>query len=144
MQLAFYQGRKRLTNRLIADLTGGPFSHVELILQHYPNGWALCVSASMMDGGVRVKLIKIGTPDWVVMTLNIDVSLEDAWAWFYQHSGAKYDYAGALRYRLPFLKQNPKKKYCSEAIAEILRLPKSNHPNGLYKDLQKNVTGYAA
>jgi hypothetical protein len=135
MEMAFYQGRKRLTNRLIADLTGGPFSHVEMILERYQKGWALCVSASMMDGGVRVKLINIGTPDWVVVSVNVEVSLDDAWSWFWLHSGEQYDYTGALRYRLPFLKQNPKKKYCSEAVSEILRLPKSNHPNGLYKEL---------
>lgn len=139
MQVAFYKGRKRLANRIIADLTGGPFSHVELVLEQYPNGWALCVSASMMDGGVRVKLIKISTADWVVITVNKGVTVSDAWQWFYQHSSAKYDYAGAIRYRVPLLKQNPKKKYCSEAVAEILQMPKSNHPNGLFNDLQRYV-----
>lgn len=139
MQVAFYQGRKRLTNRVIADLTGGPFSHVELVLERYPNGWALCVSASMMDGGVRVKLINIGTADWVVITVNMGVTVDNAWQWFYQHSGAKYDYTGAMRYRVKFLKQHPKKKYCSEAVSEMLGLPKSNHPNGLYKDLKRYV-----
>lgn len=139
MQVAFYKGRKRLSNRLIADLTGGEFSHCEIILEHYPNGWALCVSSSMMDEGVRVKLINIATPDWVVITVKMDITIDDAWQWFWQHSSAKYDYAGAIRYRVPFLKQNPKKKYCSEAVAEILRLPRSNHPNGLFKDLQRYI-----
>lgn len=137
MQLAFYQGRKRLTNRLIADLTGGPFSHVEIILHRYPNGWALCLSSSMMDGGVRIKLINISTANWVVLTVDIGIYETDAWEWFYQHSGAKYDYPGALRYRIKFLKQNPAKKYCSEVVSEVLQLPKSNHPNGLFNDLQR-------
>lgn len=135
MQVAFYKGRKRLANRVIADLTGGPFSHVEAVLERYQNGWALCVSASMMDGGVRVKLINIATKDWVLMTVDMGITVDDAWQWFWQHSSAKYDYTGAMRYRVPFLKQSQKKKYCSEAVAEILRLPKSNHPNGLYKEL---------
>lgn len=139
MLLAFYKGRKRLVNRLIADLTDGPYSHVEMILARYANGWALCLSASMMDGGVRIKVININTPDWVLMTITTDVTVDDAWQWFYQHSNARYDYTGALRYRLKFLKQNPKKKYCSEALSEILKLPKSNHPNGLFDDLQPYV-----
>lgn len=137
MQVAFYKGRKRLTNRVIADLTGGPFSHVELVLELYPNGWALCVSASMMDGGVRVKLINIGKADWVVITVNMLATAADAWQWFWQNSGAKYDYTGAMRYRVPFLKQSQKKKYCSEAVSEILGLEESNHPNGLFKTLQR-------
>lgn len=137
IQLAFYRGRKRLVNRGIADLTGGPFSHVEAILQYFNNGWALCVSASMMDGGVRVKLINISTPDWVLVTIETDATAADAWEWFYKHSRAKYDYKGALRYKVPFLRQSPRKKYCSEAISEILNLPKSNHPNGLFDDLQQ-------
>lgn len=139
MQIAFYQGRKRLANRVIADLTDGPFSHVENVLAHFQSGWALCLSASMMDGGVRVKLINVGTADWVVITVNMGITTEDAWQWFWKNSGAKYDYTGAMSYRVPFLKENSKKKYCSEAVAEILRLPHSNHPNGLYKDLQRYV-----
>ncbi len=137
MHIAFYKGRKRLANRVIADLTGGPFSHVEVVLERYPNGWALCLSSSMMDGGVRVKLINIATRDWVVIAVDMGITENDAWNWFWLHSGAKYDYTGALRYRLPFLKQHPKKKYCSEAVTEILRLPKSNHPNGLYNDIRR-------
>lgn len=139
MQVAFYKGRKRLSNRLVADLTGGPFSHCEIILARYHNGWALCLSASMMDGGVRVKVINVGTPDWVIETVDMGINEDHVWQWFWQHSSAKYDYAGAIRYRVPFLKQNQKKKYCSEAVAEILRLPRSNHPNGLHKDLQRYI-----
>lgn len=131
LQLAFYKGRARLVNRAIADLTDGPYSHVELILAHYANGWALCLSSSMMDGGVRIKVISLTSGNWDLITVNTDVTIDDAWQWFYAHSNAKYDYAGALRYKLPILKQNPAKKYCSEVVSEILRLDKSNHPNGL-------------
>lgn len=139
IDLYFYKGRKRLANRVIADLTGGPFSHVELVLERYPNGWALCVSASMLDGGVRIKLINISTADWVRLTVNTGTTKADAWEWFWQHCRAKYDYPGALRYKLKFLKQDPNKKYCSEAISEMLGMSKSNHPNGLFDDLQQYV-----
>lgn len=137
MQVAFYKGRKRLTNRVIADLTGGPFSHVEAVLEMYPNGWALCVSASMMDGGVRAKLINIGTADWVVVTAKTGATEDRAWQWFWLHSGYKYDYTGAMSYRVPFLREQRKKKYCSEAVSEMLGLEESNHPNGLFKTLQR-------
>ena len=133
IELAFYRGRKRLANRVIADLTGGPYSHVELILGRYANGWAICLSASMMDGGVRIKLIDISTSNWVHLTVDTGATTADAWEWFWRHCAASYDYPGALRYKLKFLKQDPKKKYCSEAISEILKLPKSNHPNGLFE-----------
>lgn len=139
IQLAFYKGRKRLSNRVIADLTAGPYSHVEFVLAHFTNGWALCLSASMMDGGVRIKAINISTANWAVVTVKTDVTVDDAWAWFYRHSSAKYDHSGALGYKLPFLKPNPRKKYCSKAISEILNLPNSNHPNGLFDDLQSYV-----
>lgn len=133
--LAFYKGRARLVNRAIADLTNGPYSHVELILTHYANGWALCLSSSMMDGGVRIKVINVASGNWDLITVNTDVTIDDAWQWFYAHSNAKYDYAGALRYKLPLLRQNPYKKYCSEVVSEILKLDKSNHPNGLFLSL---------
>ncbi len=106
IRLAFYKGRTRIGNRLIADLTGGPYSHVELIMEEGNGGWALCLSSSMMDGGVRVKLINIASANWDIVTVCTPITTDDAWAWFHEHSNAKYDYAGALRYRLPLLKQN--------------------------------------
>jgi hypothetical protein len=99
------------------------------------DGWALCLSSSMMDGGVRIKLIKIASANWDIVTVRTSMTTDDVWAWFHEHSNAKYDYAGALRYRLPLLKQNPKKKYCSEVVCEILRMDRSYHPNGLFRKL---------
>lgn len=135
MLLAFYKGRARIGNRLIADLTDGPYSHVEVILETGKDGWALCLSSSMMDGGVRVKLINTASANWDIVTVRTSMTTDDAWAWFHAHSNAKYDYAGALRYRLPLLKQNPRKKYCSEVVCEILKMDRSYHPNGLFKSL---------
>lgn len=135
MLLAFYKGRARIGNRIIADLTGGPYSHVEVILETGKDGWALCLSSSMMDGGVRVKLINVDSANWDIVTVRTSITTGDAWQWFHAHSNAKYDYAGALRYRLPLLKQNPMKKYCSEVVCEILQMDRSYHPNGLFKSL---------
>lgn len=131
MLLAAYCGRKRILDRVIQDATGGPYSHVEIPLCHYGHGHYLCLSSSMLDGGVRLKVIDLHTDNWHLYQVRSDVTTEDVWQWYFRHAGYKYDYAGALAYRVPFLKQNPKKKYCSEVVSEVLGQQRSNHPNGL-------------
>ena len=137
MILAFYKGRKRLVNRLICLVTRGKYSHVELVLQELGNGLYLCLSSSMLDGGVRIKAIDLNSGNWDMVDIAGQVTYEQAMAWFYKHHTAKYDYTGALRYAIKWFKQARGKFYCSEAASDILRRPTSNHPQGLYDAITK-------
>lgn len=137
MKLAFYKGRKRLVNRTICWITGGEYSHVELVLQELGNGVYLCLSSSMLDGGVRIKAINLQNGNWDLVDVGDQVTYEQAMDWFYRHQAAKYDYTGALRYAIKWFKQASGKFYCSEAASDILRRPTSNHPQGLYDALTK-------
>lgn len=135
MILAFYKGRKRFVNRAIADLTDGPYSHVEIVLQHLGKGFFLCLSSSMMDGGVRCKVINLNAPDWVLVSVKTAATEADAIAWYLNNWRMTYDYFGALRYRVPFLRNIESKAYCSEVVYLILGLDRAYHPNGLYQAL---------
>ena len=77
--LAFYKGRgnsvfQRFQDGIIRSVTRGIYSHVELISGDPLHGqFAVCLSASGRDGGVRGKRILLKPESWdlVVSTLGI-------------------------------------------------------------------------
>lgn len=118
-QLAFYKGPAadkwhQFAHKLICWFTDSPYSHVELVI----NG--TCCSASPRDGGVRMKNIDLTSGKWDVVTITGDEA--DAWEWFCEHAGQEYDYAGVLRFVIPFLPNRSKQWFCSEAVAAALGL----------------------
>lgn len=119
MQLAFYRGPAadkwhQLAHRAICLFTGSKYSHVELVI----NG--TCCSSSARDGGVRIKQIDLTSGKWDVVTISGNEG--DAWDWFVEMTGQKYDYAGVARFILPFLPARSKQWFCSEAVAAALGL----------------------
>jgi len=123
LQLAFYKGPPAdrwhsLSHRLTCFVTGSVYSHVELVI----NG--LCWSASPRDGGVRSKQVDLTSGRWDVITLTpVNQKTEsDALDWFRQHQGQGYDWAGVLRFVLPFLPQRSDQWFCAEAVAAALGL----------------------
>ena len=121
MEAAFYKGRKRLFNRLTAWWLKGPYSHVELILDTDKNGLAICASSSMMDGGVRVKHMRLDPDHWDLVP--VSGSADAAWEWLRKHEGAGYDYLGLLGFIARAIGHNPGRFVCSEAVAEMLGIP---------------------
>ena len=118
MEVALYRGRKRLFNRLTAWWLRGSYSHVELVLGYDSTGAAICASSSMMDGGVRVKHMRLDPEHWdsVPVSGNVDA----AWEWLRKHEGAGYDYLGLLGFIARAVGHNPSRFVCSEAVAEML------------------------
>ena len=117
MQIAFYKGPatglvNKIGRLLVCLGTLSRYSHCELVVQ------GVCYSASARDGGVRGKVIDLGSGHWDV----VDVPGDEvaALAWFERHQGDHYDWMGVLRFALPFLRQRPGKWFCSEAVAEAL------------------------
>lgn len=62
MKIAFYKatrpGLQGIFNVLVRWWTRGPYSHTELVLEER-HGLSLCGSSSFIDGGVRLKWIKL-------------------------------------------------------------------------------------
>ena len=121
MKVAFYKGRKRLFNRVTSWWLRGPYSHVELVLGYDEAGQAICASSSMMDGGVRVKHMRLDPEHWDIVP--VSGSADAAWAWLNKHEGAGYDYLGLLGFIVRAVGHRPSRFVCSEAVAEMLGIP---------------------
>lgn len=135
--LLFYKGTRKenpsatLWDRFICFVTRSRFSHVELAFMDAGNVY-MCWSSSSRDGGVRYARIFNDQDHWVI----VPISLSETDEWFYQHKGKAYDYIGLLGtvIKLPWF-SSKNKWFCSEIIAEYLKLNKSWSitPDDLYK-----------
>lgn len=126
--LAFYKGRgnsvfQRFQEGLIRSVTRGIYSHVELISgDALPDAYAVCLSASGRDGGVREKQILLKPESWDLVSMRMDA--EAPCQFIRDHLGARYDYAGLLLSQvLAFGRHDPDKWFCSEICAAALGLP---------------------
>ena len=121
MKLALYKGpaqnwAHKIAHWAVCTFTGSPYSHCELVI----NG--VCWSASARDGGVRGKVIDLASGRWDVVDLPAQLSQADALAWFRAHDGLRYDWAGVMRFALPFLPLCMVRWFCSEACGAALGL----------------------
>lgn len=118
MRIAFYNKQPRLFNKLICWKMRGPYSHVEVVLDDAGEGWAICASASYMDGGVRTTTIQLNSGNWDVIEVpGIDVSTVKAW--FDSHKGAPYDTRGLFNFVIP-VGHSPEGWFCDEAVLASL------------------------
>ena len=134
LAVAFYKGNRPgiegLVGRLIRRVDQGPYSHCELL---FSDGQS--ASASLSDGGVRVKRIDYSVVgNWDFLPLNDPTGQVEATAlkWAYMHDNDEYDTLGSLRFLSGVLKSNPEKYFCSEAVMEMLGFPEPFRfgPNG--------------
>lgn len=125
MRVAFYKGRERLFNRAAAWWLCGPYSHCELVLGIDSAGQSICASSSMMDGGVRIKHMRLDPGHWDVIDVagDADAALNRAWEWVKDHEGEGYDYLGLLGFVARVLGQDKRRWVCSEAVAAMLGMP---------------------
>ena len=118
MHVAFYKGRTRLFNRLVSWWLNGPYSHAELILSTDKNGVSECASSSFMDGGVRVKHMKLDPERWDIVP--VTGSKAHAMNWLIQHEDDRYDTFGLLSLVWRRGEGSPDKCWCTESIADML------------------------
>lgn len=123
MHAAFYKGRTRLFSRLTAWWLRGDYSHCELVLGTDESGMAICASSSMMDGGVRVKHMRLDPAHWDIVPVAGDPA--QAWAWLLEHEGEGYDYLGLVGFIARVLGHDKERWVCSEAVAAMLGIPES-------------------
>ena len=131
--LALYHGHRggtglkvwaaRFTDGLTRILTRGRYSHCELAVRLPETAEYECYSASLRDGGVRMKTMPLPSAKWDLIALPDSVGgrLETLWA---QTQGQGYDLPGAFGvvFGLP---ENRRRWFCSEWVGAALGLPES-------------------
>lgn len=120
MQVAFYKGRARLFNRAVSWWLTGSFSHTELVLDEVDD-LSVCGSSSFMDGGVRIKWMKLDPAHWDL--IDVDEDYVKAAQWFREHNGEDYDLLGLLGFVWRRGTGDRSKHVCSAAIAAALGYP---------------------
>lgn len=91
-------------------------THVEAILKEHEDGSVTIGSASLRDGGVRMKRVHLNQSHWEI----VDVpqwNADDALLWFISHDGEPYDWRGAFASCMPFQWREPNEWFCNEAVA---------------------------
>lgn len=91
-------------------------THVEAILKEHEDGSVTIGSASLLDGGVRMKRVHLNPDNWLI----VDVpkwSADDALLWFIEHDGEPYDWRGAFASCMPFQWREEGEWFCNEAMA---------------------------
>ena len=149
--IAFYKHKRkcnslrdtfyRTGDEIIRFFTNGKYSHCEIVCLYLEQDDDLlfeCYSSSIMDGGVRLKLMPLPVEKWDLVKVNIDINLIRL---FYNRTkGAKYDILGAIGVVLP-VGENKRKYFCSEWCAKAIELanPRKYSPNSLYQKLREKV-----
>ena len=127
MILAAYKGTRSgisgLYNRLGRRIAQGPYSHSELI---FPEAGGISWSSSLMDGGVRGKMIGYSSAgSWDFFEIPASFDFSKALTYFMDRDSWGYDTRGNLRFgvSIVFPRDDKDKLFCSEAIAGALGLP---------------------
>ena len=128
--LALYHGHRggtgwrvwaaRFTDGLTRVLTRGQYSHCEIAVNK-GNGQYDCYSASLRDGGVRMKTMPLPADKWDLIPVNQQDAYIDVLNYFAQTRGKPYDFIGACGVILG-IKGSLKKWFCSEWCAAALGL----------------------
>jgi hypothetical protein len=127
IKVAFYKGTRPglqgVFNRSVRWWTNGPYSHCEAVLFTKKDGYSVCASSSKMDGGVRVKLIKLNPNHWDL--IEVDVEPDIAAKWFYDRLGKAYDTLGLFGFVWRRADGHKDKYVCSEAVSASLGFKES-------------------
>lgn len=141
IELAFYKGAGRISDRVIKKATRSIFSHVEMLDPARPG---FCWSSSGRDGGVRGKSIDTKKERWEVIALpwakGNEVDRIKA------ESGKPYDYLGLVGSQIFNLRRHDRDRwFCSEICAWALGLEMSQEysPGTLYRTVNNMNRAYA-
>ena len=134
--LALYHGHRdgtglkvwaaRFTDGLTRILTRGRYSHCEIAIRlagQNSEPQYECYSASIRDGGVRIKTMPLPSAKWDLIELpdSVGERLQGLWQ---ETQGQGYDLPGAFGvvFGLP---ENRKRWFCSEWVGKALGLAES-------------------
>ena len=110
-----------LLDKLIAFFSHSRYAHTEITFDNYTTE----TFSSDISDGVRF-IDKGGTNFWAYDIIQVDLSQEskelwiDAIRWARSQLGKKYDFAGALGFVFPWVKDDTNDWFCSEICTAIL------------------------
>lgn len=107
--------------RLVQKGSYSNVTHVEAILKEWDDGSVTIASASLRDGGVRMKRCILTPGHWDI----VDVprwDVERAEQWFVEHDGEPYDWRGAFATCMPFSWDEYKQWFCNGAVGAAVGL----------------------
>lgn len=119
IRIAFRRDDPRLFARVVCLLRGGDSAHCEAA-HAWDGALHECVSASWLDGGVRGKAIDMPAEKWRIY--EVPAAIHPA-EYLRVHDGDGYDVLGLLGILWPRLGHSARRRFCSEACAEMLGLP---------------------
>lgn len=135
--LALYHGHRggtgwrvwaaRFTDGLTRILTRGRYSHCEIAIRlavQDSEPQYECYSASLRDGGVRMKVMPLPADKWDLIPLDDAVLHAHTVGLYLRTAGQGYDLPGAFGvvFRLP---ENRRRWFCSEWVGAALGLSES-------------------
>lgn len=135
--LALYHGHRggtglkmwtaRFTDGLTRILTRGRYSHCEIAIRlagQSSEPQYECYSASLRDGGVRMKVMPLPADKWDLIPLDDAVLHAHTVGLYLRTAGQGYDLPGAFGvvFGLP---ENRRRWFCSEWVGKALGLPES-------------------
>lgn len=117
VQLALRKHDTRIAARFIQWWTGSIYSHCELVVD------GVCYSSSVMDGGVRSKLIELDPTKWDVIDLPW-ADGDQVVAYFRETDHHRYGWFGLVTSQLFNLnRETAGAQFCSQWCAAALGLP---------------------
>jgi hypothetical protein len=119
IRIAFRYGDPRIFARLVCLLQGGDSAHCEVSVRQVADVHE-CISASFLDGGVRLKTMPLPPEKWRIYELPGDPIA--ALAWFDAHDGSPYDLLGLAGFVWRRIKGLRDAWFCSEAAADMIGL----------------------
>ena len=115
--LALYKGKGKVGNALIRWWTRSPYSHCELVV----NG--VCYSSSLMDKGVRSKVIDLKPDHWDLVALP-GVTESEVLAYFEKTKGQKYSWLDLILSQIfNWNHDEDGAAFCSDWCAAALGIP---------------------
>lgn len=117
VKLALYKGKGTFANAFVRYWTGSIYSHCELVVD------GTCYSSSVMDKGVRRKIINLDDGNWDVIELTW-ANAESVVRYFAETDHHRYGYFGLITSQL-FNRgiAQDRAQFCSEWCARALVLP---------------------
>lgn len=117
VQLALYKGKGLIGNALIRWWTGSQYSHCELVVD------GICYSSSLMDKGVRKKVIDLKPENWDLVDLPSYLAPE-VLEYFERTKGQKYGWLDLIRSQIFNTASDEEgTSFCSEWCAKAIGIP---------------------
>jgi hypothetical protein len=117
VQLALYKGKGLIGNALIRWWTGSQYSHCELVVD------GICYSSSLMDKGVRKKVIDLKPENWDLVDLPSYLA-PGVLEYFELTKGQKYGWLDLIRSQIFNTASDEEgTSFCSEWCAKAIGIP---------------------